>query len=334
MEVVAICDVDPDRARAVAADAGIPGVFPSIQAMIAATRPNLISIVTPDDSHPEYVVAALASGAHTLCEKPLATHLDVARDLAMRAADAGVRTRVGFGLRFAPALQHLRELARSGELGELQHLQAFQQNGQFLDPSAPFHWKMDRNRTGGGAIVEYGIHTIDLALWIMGGAASVCASSRTLVAARPDPERLAMRPVDSDDSTSWLMEFASGATGLCHASWSTVGRPPGLEIRVFGTRGAARCVLSDDLPGAQGMWTAGTDGRFHQVHEDRKGTTFAQSGDPWWIDFPARLISDFVADIHGEPASGPTFQDGVAAQEVLAAIILSTEERRWVDIPL
>lgn len=334
VNVVAICDVDVAAARALAAEAGILHVFPTIQAMIAETELDLIDIVTPDDSHPADLKAALECGAHTLCEKPLATNLEVAHDLERRADAAGVRTRVGFVMRFAPALMHLRQIARSGELGELQHLQAFQQNGQFLDPAVPFHWKMDRVRTGGGAVVEYGIHTIDLALWIMGAAASVCATSRTWVPARPNRDLTGMRRVDGDDSTSWLMEFTSGATGICHASWSTVGRPPGLEIRVFGSRGAARCVLADDLPGAQGLWVAGSDGHFRQVFADRAGGEFASSADPWWIDFPARLIRDFVADVQGKSAVGPTFQDGVAAQEVLAAILLSARRRCWVDLPL
>lgn len=334
VELVAICDVELDRARAVAVAAGIPRAFSSIQAMIAAMDLDVISIVTPDDSHPADVTAALEAGAHTLCEKPLAVNLHVARELHALADSAGVSTRVGFAMRFAPALAHLRDIAQSGELGEMQHLQAFQQNGQFLDPAAPFHWKMDRDRTGGGAIVEYGIHTIDLALWIMGPASSVCGSSRTWVHERTSPGVAGARHVESDDSTAWLMDFASGATGVCHASWSTAGRPPGLEVRVFGSRGAARCLLSDDLPGAQGLWVAGPDGHFRQVFSDGSGAAFAASAAPWWVDFPARLIRDFVAEIQGEPASGPTFQNGVAAQEVLAAIILSTQERRWVDLPL
>lgn len=309
-------------------------MFPSVHAMVAATDLVVISIVTPDDSHPADVMAALAAGAHVLCEKPLAVDLPSARELQSLAAAAGVRTRLGFVMRFAPALSRLHEIVHSGALGEIQHLQAFQQNGQFLDPAVPFHWKMDRARTGGGAVVEYGIHTIDLALWIMGPATSVCGSSRTWVAERPFPETQGTRRVESDDSTAWLMEFASGATGMCHASWSTVGRPPGLEVRVFGSRGAVHCQLSDELPGAQGLWLAGADGHFRQESNDGSGTAFAETTELWWVDYPARLIRDFVADVRGEPASGPTFQEGVAAQEVLAAIILSSRERRWVDLLL
>jgi predicted dehydrogenase len=332
--VVAICDPDLSRAQAVADEAGIPHVFASIAAMTAETDLDLISIVTPDDSHLTDVRVALDVGAHTLCEKPLATTLPAARELAALADDAGVHTRVGFVMRFAPALAQLREIVTAGDIGEVQHLQAFQQNGQFLDPAAPFHWKMDRKLTGGGAVVEYGIHTIDLALWIMGAVTSVCASSRTWVTERPLPDAPGTVRMESDDSTAWLMDFASGASGICHAGWSTVGRAPGLEIRVFGSRGAARCQLSDDLPGAQGLWVAGPDGHFRQVFAEQSAAESGEPTAPWWVDFSSRLIGDFVAEVQGAPASGPTFADGVAAQEVLEAIILSTRQRRWVDLPL
>ena len=334
VDLVAICDPDLGRAEAVATEAGIPHVFPSIATMAAATDLDLVSIVTPDDSHPADVRVALGVRAHTLCEKPLATTLPAARELAALADAAGVRTRVGFVMRFAPALSRLREIVGSGEIGEIRHLQAFQQNGQFLDPAVPFHWKMDRARTGGGAVVEYGIHTIDLAQWIMGAASSVCAGSRTWVPQRALPDGSGTRRVESDDSTAWLMEFASGVSGICHASWSTVGRAPGLEIRVFGSRGAARCHLSDDLPGAQGLWIAGPDGHFREVFANQSAPDGSEPAAPWWVDFSARLISDFVAEVGGSPASGPTFADGVAAQEVLEAILRSTQQRRWVDLPL
>jgi predicted dehydrogenase len=334
VEVVAIGDPDLSRAEAVAAEAGIPHVFPSITAMTAATDLDLISIVTPDDSHLADVRMALRVGAHTLCEKPLATTLPAARELAALADAAGVHTRVGFVMRFAPALSQLREIVTSGEIGEVQHLQAFQQNGQFLDPAVPFHWKMNRARTGGGAVVEYGIHTIDLALWLMGAVTSVCAGSRTWVTERPLPDAPGTVYVESDDSTAWLMEFASGASGLCHAGWSTVGRAPGLEIRVFGSRGAARCQLSDDLPGAQGLWIAASDGHFHQVLADQSAADSSWPTAPWWVDFSSRLIADFIAEVQGAPVTGPTFADGVAAQEVLEAIMLSTQQRCWIDLPL
>jgi predicted dehydrogenase len=333
VDLVAICDVDRRRAKHVAAEAQIPNVYDSAAAMLAAEQLDLVSIVTPDDCHRADTELALAAGAHVLCEKPLATTVRDAQLLASLAESAEVQTRVGFVLRYAPSMLMLHELVTSGALGTPHLLQAFQQNGQFLDPATPFHWKMDRARTGGGAIVEYGIHTLDLARWIMGDITSICATGRTWVPTRPLPDEHGFATVDVDDGTAWLLEFASGAIGLCHAGWATTGRPPGIEVRVFGSTGAARCILSDDLPGAEGIWIADADGRFRQAAIPAHFSARMPDRGAWWFRWPAHLIRSFVADIKTSESAGPTFEDGVAAQEALAAVLHAVNERRWVDLP-
>lgn len=333
VHLVAICDSNVSRAQHVAEEVGIPRAFASAAAMLAEETLDLVSIVTPDDSHRADVELALAAGAHVLCEKPLATTVQDARLLAAVAASVGVQSKVGFILRYAPSMLMLRELVISGAIGTPHLLQAFQQNGQFLDPATPYHWKMDRARTGGGAIVEYGIHTLDLARWIMGDITSVCATGRTWIPTRSLPDGSGVADVDVDDGTAWLLEFAGGAIGLCHAGWATTGRPPGIEVRVFGTTGAARCVLSDDLPGAEGLWIAEADGYFRQADIPARFSARMPETGPWWFRWPAHLIRSFIAEIEAGESAGPTFDDGVAAQEALAAVLLAVNERRWVDLP-
>lgn len=325
VELVAICDTDLARARSAATALGVAAVFGDAAAMLEAVPLDLVCVVTPDDEHAGPVAAACARGVHVLCEKPLATTVAEARRLAVLADAAGIQTRVGFTMRFAPAMRRLRDLVAAGAIGEPRHVQAFQQNGQFLDPATPFHWKMDEARTGGGAIVEYGIHTLDLLRWVMGEFAAVAAMSATQVTERPLPGG-GVVAVQVDDSTSWLAEFASGATGVCHAGWATAGRGPGVELRVYGSRGAVRCQLTDDLPGAEGLWLAGPDGRLAPVPLDPPGD------DPWWVRFPTLLIADFAAGIWAGAVGGPTFDDGVRAQEALAAVQQAARERRWVAV--
>lgn len=332
-QIVAICDIDVDRVQRVAEVSSIPHVYPSAAAMLAAEKCDVVSVVTPDDCHRADVEAALAAGAHVLCEKPLATTLADAQALADAARAADRRTAMGFGLRYAPAMQRLKRLIAAGEIGEPRLLQAFQQNGQFLDPAKPHHWKMRSERTGGGAVVEYGIHTIDIARWLLGEVDRVCALARTWVPERPLPDGSGSAVVDTDDSTAWLMAFASGATGVCHAGWSTVGRPPGLEVRVFGSSGAIHCVLSDDLPGAEGLWQAGPDGHLQPIEAPARLADPAIADDPWWVQWPARLIRDFVTELDAEQPTVPTFDDGLHAQAILQALLTSTHERRWVEVP-
>jgi predicted dehydrogenase len=333
VELVAVCDVDRARAERVAGEAGIAGAFGSIDEMLGSERLDLVAVVTPDDCHPTDARTAIAAGAHVLCEKPLAVTLDDARALAGAAARAGVRTKVGFTFRYAPAVMRLREMVASGELGEPRLLMAFQQNAQFLAPATPFHWKMDRERTGGGAIVEYGVHTLDLARWLMGETRRVCATGRTQIPARPLPDGSGTAPVEVDDSTVWLMEFANGATGVCHAGWATVGRPPGLELRVFGSRGAAEVFLSDEVPGEEALLVAGPDGHFLPAEIPTRLYRRVPDLGVWSRTWPGHLIRQFVAEIvEGVPILGPTFADGVRAQALLEAVTTSMRDGRWVEV--
>src|SRR5262249_28123353 len=102
VEIVAICDIDVELAERVAAERGIPHVYSSATAMLAEDRLDLVSVVTPDDAHLADASAAIAAGAHVLCEKPLATTVADARALDHASTVAGVKTALGFALRFAP----------------------------------------------------------------------------------------------------------------------------------------------------------------------------------------------------------------------------------------
>jgi len=333
VDLVALCDTDRELAAQVARQSGIPGVYGSTVEMLNREHLDLISIVTPDDRHAVDVLAAIAASVDVLSEKPLATSLGDAQGLALAAQAAGRQTKVGFILRYAPAVMRLREMVLGGEIGEPHLLQAFQQNGQFLDPATPYHWKMQRERTGGGAVVEYGIHTLDLARWLMGEVSRVCASGRTVIPTRPLPSGTGTGVVDVDDSTIWMMDFTSGGLGIGHAGWATAGRPPGLELRVYGSRGAVRCQLTDDLPEATALWLAGEDGTFHPVAVPAARTPLMPSSGPWWTRFPAHLIRHFVAEIRSGQPAGPTFSDGVRAQAILDALLRSMREDCWMSIP-
>ncbi|HEU0116839.1 MAG TPA: Gfo/Idh/MocA family oxidoreductase, partial [Thermomicrobiales bacterium] len=102
VRIEAIADVDRARAAEVAAGFGVPRVYDSAEAMLAEAPLDLVAIATPDDAHAAAAAAALARGLHVLCEKPLATTVADAARLTRLAAAAGVVTRVGFAMRFAP----------------------------------------------------------------------------------------------------------------------------------------------------------------------------------------------------------------------------------------
>jgi predicted dehydrogenase len=288
--------------------------------MLAQERLDLVCIVTPDDAHPAQVRAAVAAGTHIVCEKPLAVSASDAWELARLVAEARLVNRVGFIVRYSPAMTAMHGLIASGTIGQPHLLLGLQQNGQFLDPVKPFHWKMDKAVAGGGAIVEYGVHTLDLALWLGGSVRRAQAIGQTLVSERPLSDGSGVQAVEVDDSTGWLIEYENGGKGIGHAGWSTPGRAPGLEIRIYGSNGAARVEMSDEYPGDEAFWIAGPDGVF-----ERQSLPSAD-GRSWYESWIGALIDDAVNEILGRSHRGdPTFADGGRAQSLLAAMLRSME---------
>ena len=251
--VVALCDVDAARGELVAREKGVPFAYTSVEAMVAEQTLDLVSIATPTDAHEAAAGVVIAAGLHVLCEKPLGRTLAQAQAMAEAASRAGVHTKLGFTMRYAPAVRRLKELMDEGFIGTPYLLEMMLQNGQFLDPEKPWHWKLSREHAGAGAVVEYGIHGLDIARWLLGEVRRVSAIGRTIVPQRRRPDGNAMVPIDVEDSCGWLMDFANNALGVCHAGWAAIGRAPGLEVRVYGSRGAAQVMLSDDLPGSEAL---------------------------------------------------------------------------------
>lgn len=331
--VAAICDIDLERARAAAATSGIARVYPSVAAMLAGEALDLVSIATPTDTHEDAARACLAAGLHVLCEKPLAYTVAQARTMADAARHAPVQTKMGFTMRYAPAIRRLRELVAEGFIGRPYLLQMFLQNGQFLDPLKPRHWKMTMAHAGAGAVAEYGIHGLDIARWVLGEVDRVCASGRTFVSARPGPDGAGSLPVEVEDSCGWLMDFANGVLGVCHAGWSTVGRAPGLEFRVYGSDGAVQAILSDDLPGSEVLRVASAAGQsFAAEPVPARLATPIPDTELWRRRFHHSLIQQFIDDIRSGSAGEPTFDDGLRAQELLAAVVASMQQDCWVRV--
>jgi predicted dehydrogenase len=218
-------------------------------------------------------------------------------------------------------------------VGRVHSLTVYSQNPQFMDPAAPFHWKMDGARTGGGVVVEYGSHSLDLARWIAGEIEEVCANARTVVTDRPDPLGGGRRRVDVDDVCSWLGTQEGGVESMFHSSWASIGQPWG-DLAVFGDRGALVWRRRDDAwPFAEILGATAAAPALAPLDLPGYLTAGLEWATTWRECFMGNLARAFAAEVAGAPAEGPTFADGYRAQLGLAAIATSLAERRWVAVP-
>ncbi|UAK23776.1 Gfo/Idh/MocA family protein [Sphingomonas nostoxanthinifaciens] len=337
VEIAAICDIERDRAEALAAQFGAKAVYTDHRAMLADPTIAMIDVCTPTATHLPLSLDVIAAGKHVMSEKPLHTLAAPAFDAARRASERGVRTKLGFTFRYSPAIRLLKHWIDAGELGEIFHIHGLEQNSQFLDPDFPlrqFDVTAPRDRLIPASIVGYGSHLVDLMRWVGGEFAAVASSMRNFV-----PERL-VRGLDGrqrfqvEDGTVALVDYADGAQGMLQTSYVAVGNYPGIELRVYGSRGAAVARLVTEFGVAETLHRATADDvEFRPVDlataDLPPGTDL---GTPWPELYFRNLIRFFVDEIiEGRPEEC-TFHDGAKSQQIVDAIVAAHFERRWVEV--
>jgi predicted dehydrogenase len=340
-EVIAVCDALAERARQVAGDWQVENAFSDYRDLLAMPGIDAVDIATPNNTHREIALAALAAGKHVLCEKPLAIEIEHAREMGRAAREMGRVNAVNFVHRYVPSARYVKQLLDEGAVGDVHHVNIAYEQGWLTDPSFPRVWRLNAAVAGTGTLGDIGIHAADLVRWWLGDdAASVVgrlttfrkerptvAASATMSSVRDAVGRVApaaeMAPVDVDDEASWLASFKNGAQCIFFSSRNATGHANLIRAEIYGSDGA---IIYDN-----GV----------------RNTVQASLGSSMWrrnawatLPVPTALTREdgknsmhyFVQDVATGSQIAPTFQDGVRAQEVLTAVERSVRERRWVDV--
>ncbi len=335
VELVAICDVVPERARAMQARFGALKVYTDHHAMLRDPAVQVVDVCTPTRTHLALSLDAIAAGKHVLCEKPLHTEAGPALAAAAAATARGVRTKLGFTFRYSPAIRRLKAWIDDGTLGEIFHVHGFEQNSQFLDPDFPLRQvapDAPRDRLVPASIIGYGSHLVDLMRWLGGEFSHVAATMRNFIPERQIVGFAGRQRILIEDATVALVEYASGAHGMLQSSYIAVGNYPGVEVRVYGSKGAAVARLITERGIAERLSFASAAAvEFETVGLDAShyppGTSAAT---PWPELYYRNLIRHFIDEIVAGRAEECTFLDGARSQQIVDAIITAHAERRWV----
>ncbi|MDR6620418.1 Gfo/Idh/MocA family oxidoreductase [Sinomonas atrocyanea] len=320
--VVAVCDVDPGRARETAERWGIPHAFGSVGELLAAGV-DLVSVCTPHPTHEAVVLAAAAAGAHVLCEKPIAIDLASAERMVAACDAAGVRLGVLFQRRFWPAAQRLRAAVDDGTLGRpiLGHASVLlHREPEYYSAAA---WRGTWATDGGGVLMTQAIHYLDLLQWLMGQVVEVHGCLGTFTHA-----------IEVEDTAAAVLRFASGAMATLSAT--TAAAPSlGVSIRITGETGATAELTE---------FPEGTDGRVTILARGR--TIDSEPAHPAGIDPDVDLatingqlvphhttqIRDFVEALGAGRAPAVTGRDATAALAILLAVYESSRTGRPVRL--
>lgn len=199
MALVAVADIDADRASAFAAAHGEVAVHSGARDLLQSGAIDLVHICTPPQTHAELAIEAMRSGVVALVEKPTALSLAEIDEIARVQAETGVATLTVFQHRFGPAVRHLRRLVAESVLGRPLVATCetlwYRTDDYFAVP-----WRGRWNIEGGGPTMGHGIHQFDVLLSVFGPWSEV-----TSVAARM------LRPTDTEDVSAAVVQFANGA---------------------------------------------------------------------------------------------------------------------------
>lgn len=169
------CDIIPDRAQAAAEGYGSGKITEDYREVLADPQVDCVSLCVPNYLHAEMAIAALRAGKHVLCEKPAGCTFDEV--LEMRAAQhvAGRILNIGVVNRFNDAVNKIRRYIRSGRLGEVYHVYiSFRSPRSIPGLGGPFTTKA---LSGGGALIDWGVHFLDLVMYCCGDPAPVTVSA-------------------------------------------------------------------------------------------------------------------------------------------------------------
>ncbi len=245
VEVVALADVNLETAKATAEKFGVPQVFQDYRKLLALEEIKAVSVCTHAAMHKPIAVAALQAGKHVLVEKPMAMNSAEGQAMVDAAKKAKRLLMVGFNYRFGAESQMLKRAIQAGALGEIYYAEATYTRRRGVPGKPGF---IQKKLSGGGPLIDLGVHVLDLSLHFMGFPQPVAVSSVTYSKLGRRPHHAATagygawdpKLFDVEDAALGLVRFRTGACLYLKTSWLL--NTPQEECRVVlaGTAGGGQ----------------------------------------------------------------------------------------------
>jgi predicted dehydrogenase len=307
--LVAVVSGDPDKAKRVAAEHGLPARSIYSYANFDTIRDNpdvdIVYVCLPNSMHAEYVIRAAKAGKHVMCEKPMA--VSVAKCEAMIAAckTANRKLMIGYRCHFEPYNLEAMRLARTGAAGKIRYVRS--EHG-FVQ-SNPSAWRLKRALSGGGSLMDMGIYSLQAARYMTG-------EEPIAVTARESTDRRDPRFTEVEDIIDWTLEFPSGAIASCQSMYSANQN----HILLMGDKGRVELEPATRYDGNH-MWL-GKDGREREVTPPAGPGKTQFAGQ---LDHLAQCVRTGAEPI----VSG---EEGLRDMRIVAAIYRSAREGRTIRL--
>jgi predicted dehydrogenase len=240
--VIAVADIDADRAVKFAKENSVPKAFGDYRLLLDLDEIDAVSVCTPPSVHADATIDALNAGKHVICEKPMAMNAAEATAMVKAAKKNGKVLAVDFQMRFAREAQLLKQIVDDGELGDIYFARSVYNRRRGIPAWGVFH---RREYSGGGALMDLGVHVIDLTLWLMGHPqpVSVLGATYTKFGKREGVFNRwgdwNVEEFDVEDFAVATVNLENGATLVLETSWALNIEKDQQTLQLSGDQGGA-----------------------------------------------------------------------------------------------
>ncbi len=285
---------------------------------------DLIDICTPNFLHKDQIIKSAQAGKHIYCEKPLGMNSKETAEITEAVSKYGVNNQVAFMIRFIPAVAYAHSILSQRLLGKVYAFRGEFFHSSYLNRAKPMSWRLDKSKSGGGAIADLGSHMIDLVRFLLGDFESLHSKTKTVISQRFDGKE--MKNVDVDDWALIFADLKSGATGTIESSRVATGKE-GTRLEIYAEKGSI--FINTDNPYMSEVFDVNSKRLYFDeetlLKDEFYGNVMNIYPSPklsqgFMIDAHMTSLIFFFKSILGEKIQGlPTFEDGHKVQIVIDA---------------
>jgi predicted dehydrogenase len=316
-ELMAVSDVNPDALAKVGDELGLVADKRYADFVRLIEDPDVDAVVsaTPNHTHADIILACLEARKPFLAEKPFTRVFEETVPLLQLYEKQPVPAMIGFSYRYTPTFRFARELVREGKIGRVRSFSIqYLQGWGAASYNVPYVWRFNKDITGTGTLGDLGSHMIDLARFLFGEFQELSGQLHTIIPERPDPATGEMVKIEVDDFASFQARMTGNVMGIFQTTRNAIGSGNQHEVSIYGDSGT---IHASTLEPDRLVW----------IREEESGQ-FARTS----LDVPNQCkvsqYADFLAMLKGLTPDGlPGFMDGYRNQEVLDAIVRSSETK-------
>ncbi|MHA1596524.1 MAG: Gfo/Idh/MocA family protein [Candidatus Asgardarchaeia archaeon] len=281
-----------------------------------------------NDLHVDPCIEALKNGKHIVVEKPLASNLEDAKRLLQASKKySSSKSTVRLNYRFNPSAQLFKKLIEEDFVGDIIQFRAIFAKMSHTYPGRKFTWRDVWSSSGGGPLMDLGVHLADIARFLVGEVDEVAALSENFIKERPYPDDPKKKgKVEIEDIGIALLKFRNGAVGSIEATKISTGYSSWVQIDVHGTKGGISWRNADPFF----LYVYSTENK-NEWKKIAAPFPYRMYGIDWTVSH-VLATHYFLKCILNDEEPSPSIEDGVKAQAIIETAYRAAKEKKWLKV--